>query len=179
MEREDGVVIQHNRVRVLATSRYRALSRIDPKLGHHAPPAAAPTTSSARAGTRRFRRLSSLRTHKKPPYKPDRLWRTLRPPKRPGRARTANGFTSSRRTGCPAGGRSGPSPPSPRRSRRSLLVAPPHAPAPRCPPGTPPSSWCSVGSGSPPPPPRALKDRRARAVITAASQLPPIGVLYT
>jgi hypothetical protein len=31
MEREDGVVIQNNRVRVLATSRYRALSRLDSK----------------------------------------------------------------------------------------------------------------------------------------------------
>jgi hypothetical protein len=37
MEQEDGVVIQNDRVRVLATSRYRALSHLDPKLGHHAP----------------------------------------------------------------------------------------------------------------------------------------------
>ena len=43
---------------------------------------------TARAGNRRFSRLSARRAHTKPPYKPDLTRETLRPLKRPWRART-------------------------------------------------------------------------------------------
>jgi hypothetical protein len=44
---------------------------------------------TARAGTRRAWLLGALCAHTKAPYKSDLLWRTLRPPDRPARARTA------------------------------------------------------------------------------------------
>jgi hypothetical protein len=43
---------------------------------------------TARARNRRFRPLSALRAHTKPPYKTDLIWETLKALKRPGRART-------------------------------------------------------------------------------------------
>jgi hypothetical protein len=46
---------------------------------------------TARAGNRRFWRLSALRAHTKAPYKTDLLWKTPRALKRPGRARTGAG----------------------------------------------------------------------------------------
>jgi hypothetical protein len=48
---------------------------------------------TARAGNRRFFffwLVSALRAHTKAPHKTDALWETLRPLKRPGRARTEN-----------------------------------------------------------------------------------------
>jgi hypothetical protein len=47
--------------------------------------------ATARAGNRRFVRLSALRAHTKPPCKNDLLWRTLRALNRPRRARTSLG----------------------------------------------------------------------------------------
>jgi hypothetical protein len=46
------------------------------------------SSRSARAGNRRFGTSSALRAHTKAPYKIDLLWKTLRPLKCPGRART-------------------------------------------------------------------------------------------
>ena len=43
---------------------------------------------TARAGNRRFRRLSARRAHTKAPKKIDLPWETLRARERPGRART-------------------------------------------------------------------------------------------
>ena len=53
--------------------------------------------AAARAGTRRFRRLSAPRTHTNAPYKTDLLRRTLRALERPERAPDRRGRASCRR----------------------------------------------------------------------------------
>jgi hypothetical protein len=66
----------------------RPLSTNQPSASANPPGAWYFSATDDRAGNRRFWPLSGPRAHAKPPWKPDLLWKMLRPLKRPGRART-------------------------------------------------------------------------------------------